>query len=121
MKLFSVLLILLFSTAATADNVTEMSDSLCKKVKACGMEQIQQQQIPPEMEQMMVAMFDGMCATMVSPYLNRSFDAGLEEKAVACLEAVEELSCPELMEGKGDRVPACKEYKEAAEAAGIAN
>lgn len=120
MKCLSFLLLLIFSGFVHANQVADMSEAVCQKVKACGVEQIAAQQIPEEMQAAVVALFEGMCATMVAPYIDRSIEAGLEDMAVACLEAVEALDCEELVDSNADDIPVCQEYKEAAEAAGVA-
>ena len=121
MTRLSFVFLLLFANLANAEKVVEMSEAVCAKVKACGIEQIAEQQIPEEMQAAVVTLFEGMCATMVAPYIDRSIEAGLEDQAVACLEAVEAQSCDELVDSGADEIPVCQEYKEAAEAAGVAS
>ena len=106
-------------TFVMADDIAESSQRICKKVKSCGITQLEDQGIQPEMVEMMKSMFDGMCTTMVAPYIQRANDAGLEKKGIACLDAIEAMSCDELMNGEAENNEACQELEKAADEAGI--
>jgi hypothetical protein len=115
-KKISTLAVILstFSLLSHADELSEATDTLCEKMKSCGLAQAKQQNLPPEMEQMMEGMFDGMCKSMVAPYVLSTKDAGLEDKALACLESFNEKSCDELMNNNGGDTEECKEFEKAA-------
>jgi hypothetical protein len=115
MRLFSIILLLVFSTFNV--HATELSDAvneLCEKMKVCGQEQLAQQDLPPEMAQMMEGMFNGMCQAIVAPYVASTQNAGLEDKAVACLNSFKDRSCQELMENNAGETEECEEFEEAA-------
>jgi len=119
MKTFVIAVLMTVSSLAHADKLTEMTGAVCEKIKTCGVAQLEQQGLPAETVQMMKAMFDGMCTSMVSPYINRTLDAGLEKKAVACLDSIQSMSCPDLMQGGADNSAECKEFEKAADEAGL--
>jgi len=120
MKLFLTIIILgLFSHAVNASDMAEASSTICQKVKSCGTAQLESQGLPPEMVVMMKSMFDGMCETMIAPYIMKTTDAGLEKKAIACLDTINTMSCDDLMNGQGNETQECKEFKKAADEAGI--
>lgn len=120
MKLALIIFILSISiNTSNARDISEASNVICEKVKTCGTAQLETQGLPPEMVVMMKAMFDGMCETMIAPYIIKTADAGLEEKAIACLDSISSMSCEHLMEGQGNETEECEEYKQAAEDAGI--
>ena len=101
-------------------HATELSDrvgELCQKMKVCGQEELAKQDLPPEMAQMMEGMFSGMCQAMVAPYVVSAQNAGLEKKAVACLDSFMDKSCQELMQNDGGDTEECQEFQKAADEA----
>jgi len=125
MKVTTAFFTLLFSFAlsfagtAQAENISNSSQRVCQKIKSCGVAQLEEQGLQPEMVEMMKGMFDGMCESMVAPYIGRANDAGLEDKGIACLDAIETMSCEQLMSGAGNETEACKELEQAADEAGL--
>ena len=116
-------LLLLFALTlpgiATATSLNEATDNLCRKIKSCATTQLAQQDLPPAMLQMMKAMFDETCASMISPYADKATNAGLEKKAIACIESINTLSCTNLMQNSGAETTECKALEAAANEAGI--
>ncbi|PCJ35039.1 MAG: hypothetical protein COA75_11690 [Cellvibrionales bacterium] len=116
-------LLLLFALTlpgiTTATSLNEATDNLCRKIKSCATTQLAQQDLPPAMLQMMKAMFDETCASMISPYADKATDAGLEKKTIACIESINTLSCPALMQDSGGETAECKTLERAANQAGI--
>ena len=49
---------------AAADDLGEAAQGLCDAVKRCAMEQIDKEDLTPEMRQMMEPMLENMCITM---------------------------------------------------------
>ena len=121
MKFTTLLFALLFAGLVQADDIADSSQRICAKVKTCGVAQLEAQGLQSEMVDMMKAMFDGMCQSMVAPYINRANDAGLEKKAMACLDTIEDMSCDQLMNGDGNQTEECKELEKAADEAGLNN
>ncbi len=118
-KGIALLLTSLFISAANAEEV--QYERLCGKIKQCALDEARKQsEIPPQMEQMIEAMFDSQCKVMLEGYTQTFEDAGLTNKAVACSDSILEMSCDELMAQQGEpNTPACKDFKEAADEAGI--
>lgn len=110
---------LLFSSITHAD-MTDKLDLMCGKIKQCSLENAGAQDMPPEMQEMMLQMFDGMCKTILQPYYNSVNTAGLEDKANACMDTFLDESCETLMANQGEYTsPECEEFKEAADEAGV--
>ena len=112
---------LIFSGSAMADLNGSM-DELCEKMKTCALGEVKKQGLPEGMEQMMVGMFEGMCAAWVKPYASTIGQAGLEDKAEACVESVVSQSCDALMtqsENGPFTSDECKEFEAAADEAGV--
>jgi len=118
-KALLLLSTLTLSSIAAATSLNEATDTLCRKIKSCATTQLEQQDLPPAMLQMMKAMFDETCASMISPYADKATDAGLEKKAIACIESINTLSCPALMQDSGGETAECKTLEKAAKEAGI--
>ena len=116
-------LLLLFTLTlpgiTTATSLNEATDTLCRKIKSCASAQLEQQDLPPAMLQMMKAMFEETCASMISPYADQATNAGLEKKAIACIESINSLSCTSLMQNSGGETAECKALEAAANEAGI--
>jgi len=109
----------IFSGSAFAD-LNDSSAELCDKVKSCALAEVKAQGLPEGMVQMMVGMFEGMCATWVEPYAATVDKAGLEDKAIACIDSVVSESCAALMKAKGAfRTKECDEFEQAADEAGV--
>jgi len=116
---FSLLLLSSLFNASTYAQDSEVTEKMCAKVKTCAVEQMGAD-VPPEMIQMMEGMFDGMCASMLAEQYAEIDNAGLEDEANACAESFIATSCDEIMANEGEfSTPACDEFKEAADAAGI--
>ena len=107
----------LLTAPGHARDLSEATQQLCEKIKTCGQQEIAKQDIPPEMRQMMEGMFSGMCQSMVAPYVVSAQHAGLEKKAIACIESIETKSCSDLMDNNGAETEECKELEAAAEKA----
>ena len=118
-KALLLLSALILPSIASATSLNEATDTLCRKIKSCATAQLEQQDLPPAMLQMMKAMFDETCASMISPYADKATNAGLEKKAIACIESVNTLSCSTLMQDSGGKTAECKTLEKAANQAGI--
>ena len=115
MKFMSLLVIFLFSGVANATGLSDATTTVCDKVKLCGTAQLERQQLSPDLEAMLTLMVNGMCEAIVAPYVSQAINAGLEQKAVACLETLDAMSCDQLLDGGGNESKACQELEKAAE------
>lgn len=114
------LLILIFSAQTAVADLDESMDKLCAKTKICGVAELERQGIDSDMVNMMSVMFDGMCKGWLSPYANSVGEAGLEDKAEACIDSVVNQSCEKLIASRGEFVSdACEVFKAEAESAGM--
>lgn len=118
-KALPLLMLLTLPGIATANSLTEATNTLCSKIKSCTTAQLKQQQLPPAMLQMMTAMLDESCAKTITPYAKKATNAGLEKKAVACISSINSLSCEALMNTSKAETDECKALEKAANAAGV--
>jgi hypothetical protein len=102
-----------------ATSLNEATNTLCDKIKSCAMLEMAQQELPPGMEQMMTAMFEQSCTSIIAPYAGKATNAGLEKKAVDCINSINKLSCGVVMTASGSQTAACKALENAARQAGI--
>lgn len=118
-KLLSVLAAGVLATAvADAEELTDAALGLCEKVKSCAMEQIAEEDLTPEMRQMMQPMLDNMCASMQSNFGEVPTGHDLYRPAIACMQSMEKLSCEQMQTIDQAPTPECQKYQELAEQAG---
>lgn len=96
-----------------ADDIGSAALAMCEKVKSCAMAQIAQEEITPEMRQMMQPMLDSMCANMKDKVQEVPLGHDLYEPAVACMRSMEALSCEQMQSEQAD-TPACQAYEKMA-------
>lgn len=108
------------SSTVSAD-IGKSTARLCEKIKTCSMQAIDEQGLPPEMKETFSKEVDAQCESIASSYQMTSIeDAGLTNKAQACVNSIEQISCDKMMESEDSmRTSACTEFETAAEAAGI--
>jgi hypothetical protein len=120
MKTLLVIAATLFFSSIVNAQMDEKLEQMCGKIKQCSLEQAGADDMPPEVQQMMLQMFDGMCKSMLQPYYNSVGEAGLEKKAEACMDTFLNQSCATLMANQGEYTsPECEDFKAAADEAGI--
>ncbi|PCI68373.1 MAG: hypothetical protein COB26_07840 [Piscirickettsiaceae bacterium] len=106
----TLLLTISFSTFATDKDFDTAANALCEKQKQCILNSLEGEKIPPEMEQMMTASVNNMCASM-----RASFDAQaakakkLLKPATACMKSMVTLSC-EALENHPE-IPECRQLE----------
>lgn len=95
-----------------ADDIGDAALALCEKVKACSMAQINEEDLTPELRQMMEPMLENMCSNMQARV--QEFPAGHElyQPSVACMRSMEALSCEAMMDSEQFATPACKDYEQ---------
>lgn len=100
----------LLAPAAGAEEIADVALALCEKVKACSMAEIEEEDLTPEMRQMMQPMLDNMCANMNARVQDVPTGHALYEPAVACMRSMAALSC-EQMQSQQVNTPACQAYE----------
>lgn len=120
MKLFNRLSLVLFFMISSAAYASEHTEKMCAKIKECALSEAAGNEIPEQMKAIVVQMIDSQCATMASRY-DASFEqAGLQDKANACVDSIVEQSCEDLMSNKeSPDTEACRSFENAARDAGI--
>ena len=111
--------VVLMPSIVKAD-LDDVADRMCTKIKQCSLESAGADAMPPEVQEMMKGMFDGLCKSMMQPYYDSAEQAGLANEAEACTETVVATSCEELLSSDGQySTPECEEFKAAADEAGV--
>ena len=106
---------LLVTMGARADSLADAANDLCEHVKACSMAQIAEEDMTPEMRQMMEPMLENMCAAMRSNIREVPEGHELHDPAVACMRSMAQLSCDDFQDGDRVVTPECQKYQEMAE------
>ncbi len=104
-----------FSITGFAEDYTDTSLALCEKVKSCALAQMGEQEITPEVRQMMQPMLDNMCSNMLVNLPEVAKDHTMYKPALACMNSMAALSCEEMQGQNSSATPACEEYEELAE------
>jgi len=100
---------------AWADTIEAAASDLCEHVRACAMAQVKEEDMTPEMRQMMEPMLDNMCANMQSKVQEVPMNHELYQPAVACMRSMTEVSCADFQNGDKLQTPPCDEYQRLAE------
>lgn len=116
LTLFFVLVALQLSSA----NASEHIEKMCAKIKQCALSHVASDEIPEQMKAMVVQVIDSQCTAMASRYDVIFEEAGLQDKAKACVDSIVEQRCDDLLSDKGSPdTPACAEFEAAANEANI--
>lgn len=116
------LLLLLFNGVVNLANAqTSRIDVLCAKIQTCAVSEFEKQGLPPATIATMKPLFDNMCTTVINNFNEKiAGKPQLEEKSDACIDSFIVADCASLIKSQGNyNSPACEEFKQAAEAAGI--
>ena len=114
-QLLSVVILCLLSfQPARADDISEAALGLCEKVKSCAMAQIAQEDLTPELRQMMQPMLDTMCANMQAKVAEVDVGHPLHAPAAACMRSMEALTCEMMQDPQHMKTSECEAYEEMA-------
>jgi hypothetical protein len=102
------------SVAAAADDLTSTAQALCEKVRSCAMSQVAQEDLTPELRQMMEPMLDSMCDQVRSRVQGVSTGHPLYQPAVACMRSMESLTCEDMRSGENLQTAECEAYEKQA-------
>lgn len=106
------------SLPARADEFTAAALGLCEKVKSCAMEQIAEEDLTPEMRQMMQPMLDNMCQNMQDKIEVVPADHPMYAPALACMRSMEALTCAMMQDPQQVKTPQCEAYEKLARESG---
>jgi len=97
-----------------ADDISSAASGLCEKVRSCAMEQVANENLTPELRQMMEPMLDTMCDTMQEKVQQVPVGHPLYQPAIACIRSMEALSCDAMQSPEGMQTPECDAYEKLA-------
>ena len=113
-RFLAILTLPMLSIVVSADDITSAVSGLCEKVRSCAMSQVAEEDLTPEMRQMMQPMLDTMCDNMQSRVQEVSPGHPLYQPAVACMRSMEALSCEAMRSGENLQTKECEAYEELA-------
>jgi hypothetical protein len=105
---------LVVTLPAHSDDMTTAAMKLCEKVKSCAMTQVPEEDLTPELRQMMEPMLDNMCADMRNTMGEVPVGHPLHQPALACLRSMEDLSCEMMQDPQRMETPQCTAYEKLA-------
>jgi hypothetical protein len=107
-------LLSLLCVYAAADELGDAARGLCDAVKSCALEQVEREDLTPEIRQMMEPMLENMCITIEANVQQIHADHSLYKPAVACMRSLESLTCAQMQSLDRSTTPACQEYEKMA-------
>lgn len=108
----TLLLVLVLPAATHASDMQQAYQSACEKIKTCARQEIDVQQLGPQMMQMIEASFEQMCLMLPHSDLDaeEELDEDLAHHATNCMSSIGRLSCAALDED-GTSTPECEGYE----------
>ena len=107
-------LMLLMPMTVGAQEIVEAATGLCEKVRSCAMAQIAEEDLTPELRQMMEPMLDNMCANMQSKVQEVAVGNDLYQPAVDCMQSMQALSCEDMQDPARMQTAQCESYEKLA-------
>ena len=99
---------------APADDISSAAAGLCEKVRVCATEQIAEEDLTPELREMMEPMLDTMCEGMQAKVEDVAAGHPLHQPAVACMRSMEALSCDDMRNPDSMQTTECETYEKMA-------
>lgn len=114
-KKLGLLCLLFLPALAYGDAFMAAASAMCEKSKSCAKASLAGEDLPPDMEAMMMQHIDRLCDSMQGQFAGVAANGShpLYQPATACMESLAVQSCAEL-EG-GSTTPACERYETMAE------
>lgn len=120
MNKFSLIFGLLVFANVSPVSASEHTEKMCEKIRECALGELATNQIPEQMRDIMVQVINTQCDSMAEKYDAQFEEAGVREKAEACVDSIVVQSCSDLMATKGrPNTVECEEFEQAANDAGI--
>lgn len=116
---FVFILSLVATLPAHSDDLATAAMQLCEKVKSCALAQVAEEDLTPEIRQMMQPMLDNMCADMRSSMGEVPAGHPLYQPALACMRSMENLTCEMMQDSERMETAECKAYEKLAREASI--
>ncbi len=116
-SLSACILMSVFLSAQAEEVRTQL---ICKKVKTCVVESLDDQEVQPQMKELITAQLDAQCSQTHVGKEDEIKKAGLVEQANACADELIAMPCQKLMTPNvAQNSKACVALEKAAEEAGI--
>ena len=105
---------LVVTLPAHSNDLISAAMELCEKVKSCAMAQVAEEDLTPEIRQMMEPMLDKMCADMRQEMDEVPVGHPLYQPALACMRSMQGLSCEMMQDAQRMETSECKAYEKLA-------
>lgn len=120
MKQFILMSSLLLAFISTPAPASEHTEKMCEKIRECALGEIATNQVPEQMKDLVLHMINSQCDTMAERYDAEFAEAGLRDKAEACVDSIVVQECSELLASKGrPNTQACVDFEQSANDAGF--
>lgn len=99
---------------------SEHTEKMCEKIRECALGEVAANQVPEQMKDLVLHMINSQCDAMAARYDAQFAEAGLRDKAEACVDSIVVQECGELLATKGrPNTEACVDFEQAANDAGF--
>jgi hypothetical protein len=105
---------------ASAEDISSAATDLCEKVRVCATQQIAEEDLTPELRQMMEPMLDTMCDNMQAKVQEVEVGHPLHQPAIDCMRSMESLSCEAMRSPDSLQTPECETYEKMAKEYSVA-
>lgn len=120
MKHIALIITLALPLLSTSSIASEHTEKMCEKIRECALGEIAANQVPDQMKDLVIHMINSQCDTMAERYDAEFAQAGLRDKAEACVDSIVVQECDALLATKGrPNTQACVDFEQAANDAGI--
>ncbi len=99
-------------TAANVDKLGDTATRLCDKIKSCAVAQLEQQQLTPEMRQMIAPSLEGMCKGVRTRVHEVKLDPAMQDAAIACMKTMASAGCEAFVDDQQKLPEACENYQD---------
>jgi hypothetical protein len=98
----------------SADDISSAATDLCDKVRACATAQVAEEDLTPELLEVMEPMLDTMCEGLQAKVQDVEPGHPLHQPAIACMRSMEALSCDDMRNPDSLQTAECDTYEKLA-------
>lgn len=115
LKFIAPLVVLAAAAFTHANELDKEADKFCEKMKQCTLQSMKRQDVPSNMEAMVMQNLDSACDNMKQQFQPALAANDLYQPAVECMRSMSNMSCSEFEKMDGSPTKACAEFEEKAE------
>lgn len=115
LKFIAPLVVLTAIASTHANELEQEANKFCEKMKQCTLQSMKGQDMPPNMEAMVMQNLDSACDSMKQQFQPALAANDLYQPAVKCMRSMSNMSCSDFEQMDGSPTRACAEFEKKAE------